>query len=267
MEKILYNGEYFSPKDTLECGQIFRYKPSERGYFVCAADKRAEVYTQGENTVIETEYPNFFANYFDLGRDYSKIVKSLQAFPEVASAAVFGKGIRILNQELFENTVSFIISANNNIKRIQAIIERLCTAAGEDKGDYFAFPTREAMLRLSRDDFADMGMGYRADYMYSAVRTFPDVEKDIISANSGEEARKYLMMIKGVGEKVANCISLFALKHTRSYPVDTWIFKANSTPQLNTPQKVQRHFLERYGELAGYAQQYVFYAARKGVLV
>ncbi len=267
MEKILYSGEYFSPKDTLECGQIFRYKTSERGYFVFAADKRAEVYSQDGNTVIETEYPQYFANFFDLERDYSEIVKSLQAFPEVANAAVFGKGIRILNQELFENTVSFIISANNNIKRIQTIIERLCFAAGENKGDYYAFPSREAMLKLSRDDFADMGMGYRADYMYSAVRTFPEVEKDIILAKSGEEARKYLMQIKGVGEKVANCISLFALRHTRSYPVDTWIFKANSTPRLNTPQKVQRYFLERYGELAGYAQQYVFYAMRKGVLV
>lgn len=211
---------------------------------------------------VRDEDKDYFMSYFDVDTNYDDITEKLSAFPELSRAVAFSGGLRILRQDFEETVFSFIISANNNIKRIQNTIERLCRAAGTDMGGYYAFPTAKQLQKLTVNDLKDLGLGYRAEYIYETCRVLPGEKQRIMCYNSDEKIYKKLLSLQGVGPKVANCIMLFGLRRTGAYPVDTWIFKANRTEQLNTPKKVERYYRDRYGEYAGFAQQYMFYYAR-----
>jgi N-glycosylase/DNA lyase len=218
--------------------------------------------TQNEDTVtLKSEHIDYFKEYFDLNNDYGKITKSLSVFPELKQAVNFGKGIRIFKQDFYETVVSFIISANNNIKRIQKIIENLCEKVGDKMDGYYAFPTAKQLQKLTIEDFKQMGLGYRAPYLYETCRIIDEVAPKILEQDTND-ATKSLLALKGIGPKVANCILLFGMGRTNSYPVDTWIFKANKTEELNTEKKVFEYYSKRYSEYAGFAQQYVFFFAR-----
>lgn len=263
-----YPSKRFSPKDTLTCGQVFRYAYDRDAdsFAVFSRNKRCFLRQNGDLTVIkcEDEDIDYFENYFDLARDYDEIIGKLSAFPEVKQAAEFSGALRILRQDFEETVFSFIVSANNNIKRIQAIIERLCAAVGDNMGEYYAFPTAEQLQSLSVERLKAMGLGYRAEYIYEACRSFPSQRDKILSMTDDEQILKALTGIKGIGPKVAGCIMLFGLCRTAAYPVDTWIFKSCRTETLNTPQKVQQYYSARYGDYAGFAQQYVFHYSRNG---
>ncbi len=263
MKELIVSNKYFNVADTLECGQVFRYEKSTDGsYAICSMDKRC-VLVQTENSVIlRSDDVEYFKTYFDLDRDYGEVVGTLSAFPELSAAVDYGKGIRILRQNLYETVISFIISANNNITRIRSLIEKLSARYGTDMGEYYAFPTIEQLGAATVEELKAMGMGYRAQYIYDTVRTYPEIEQALIAETDAMRAHKLLCTQKGVGPKVADCITLFGMHLTRSYPVDTWIFKANKTETLSTPALVREYYLDRYGDLAGFAQQYIFHHAR-----
>ena len=252
----------FSVKDTLECGQVFRFVKSGDGYLVHASDKFCIATESGNEIRIESDDPDFFMRYFALDVDYPALNARLGSFGELTAAAEAGKGIRLLRQDPFEMIISFIISANNNIPRIKGIINRLCEKSGEKLGKGFAFPTRESLLALSADDFAALGAGYRASYLYEAARTVTDGFVSELLTLSTEQARKKLLTVKGIGPKVADCIVLFGLGRGDSFPVDTWIKQALLTAELDTPLKIHDYYLGRYGDLSGLAQQYIFHYAR-----
>lgn len=242
---------------TLACGQMFRYYPQSDGsYEMASGDKLCKLYYDGDETVIETAHPDYFYDYFDFDTDYDGIVKTLSAFDELRPALSVSGGLRILRQDKFETAVSFIISANNNIKRIQGIIERICARLGG--GARPPMPTREKLMTLSEEDYRALGCGFRSGYLYRTVPLLTREYLDGIGKMSHADAKKELCGLCGVGPKVAECILLFAYKMTDSYPVDTWIFKANRSDELDTPDKVCRFYSERYGSHAGYAQQYIF---------
>ena len=252
-------------ESTLECGQFFRYfKTDDGGYIAASGDKICKLFYDGELVRAETEYPEYFIEYFDFDTDYDKIIEALGRFNEMSEALTVAKGLRILRQQPFETTVSFIISANNNIKRIRGIIERLCAKCGQlGNNGIHAFPTRESMTALSVEDYRALGCGFRSEYLFDTVPKLTDEFLFGIGKLSHNEALKKLCSLKGIGPKVAECILLFAYKMTGSYPVDTWIFKAGRTDALDTPKKVGEYYGSRYGELAGYAQQYIFEYSRK----
>lgn len=256
--------ENFDARATVECGQVFRFENNGGIYEIVSSDKKCLLETKGEYTYLYTEYGEYFHNYFDLDRDYGQIVDALSGFPELSEAVKIGKGIRILNQDLFETIISFIISANNNIPRIKKIIERLCRLCGRKIGDYYAFPDLCAAAKLSFEDWQTIGAGFRDKYLFETVRILKNTSfLEKLSRADTDEATELLLTLPGVGPKVADCILLFGLHRTDSYPVDTWIFKSCRTDELNTTKAVHKYYRERYGELAGYAQQYVFYAARE----
>lgn len=262
MQSLCVKSEYFSVFQTLTCGQVFRYKQiSDCEFQIISRDKICYLSQKDDNVMLKSEHLEYFKSYFDLDRDYDEIVKTLGKFEELRTPVEFGKGIRILKQDFYETVISFIISANNNIKRIQKIIETLCEKAGDKKNGFYAFPTAKQLQKFSVEDFKSMGLGYRAPYLYETCRIIDDVREDILSSNSAVALKK-LLSLKGVGPKVANCILLFGMGRTDSYPVDTWIFKANRTDELNTEKKVFEYYSKRYGEYAGFAQQYIFFHAR-----
>ncbi len=272
MQKIIVDNEFFNIKDTLECGQVFRFFPEENGYVVISTDKCAFVYEDGDKTVIESDYPDYFRNYFDLDKDYKEVFLKAQSYGvEVLNVASnIGKGIRILNQDPEETLFSFIISQNNNIPRIKLTIEKLCKELGnpiEFKGKiYYGFPKAE---RLSLQDcgfYKALGFGYRDKFMVDvSSKVYKGVDFKELKKLPYKELKKALLEFNGVGPKVADCVSLFGFGKTEGFPVDTWIeklYKENFDGKLLDRNKIADFFTEKFGNYSGYVQQYLFYYKR-----
>ena len=213
MQTIKIESKFFNPKSTLECGQIFRYKPYKKGYLVFSLDKCCYLYEENGYTFIESDNASYFENYFDIKRDYQKIYDEIKTFKNsfLDSALEYGKGIRILKQDKIETIFSFIISQNNNITRIKSIIEKLCESLGEEKsfmGEvYYSFPTVEKLALKDITFYREIGLGYRDAYVYEFAKKLND-GFDISHLDSLDTyaLEKELTKIYGIGKKVADCI-------------------------------------------------------------
>ena len=263
--KILSPQE-FNIKQILDCGQIFRYVINDDIAIVYSKDKRATIKTEKDQIIILSDDINYFENFFDLKIDYEAIKNKLKTDKFLVSAIEYGYGIRILNNDLFEMIVSFIISANNNISRIKKSIEYLCSHFGSNMGEYFAFPTLDQLKSATVDDFKLAGLGYRSEYMFETIQRLTHEDIDTIITQNKQEQFDFLVSLKGVGEKVANCILLFGLSRKDVFPVDTWINKVynklNNSNETNR-KRITQELTNRYGNLSGYAQQYFFYYFRE----
>ena len=266
-DSLLIKGtEDFNVIQTLNCGQIFRYVIDGDTAVVYSKDKKALLSWTNDTIEITSKDLDYFYHFFDLSRDYSVIKSTLKNDEFLAPAVEYGYGIRILNNDAFEMIVSFIISANNNIKRIKNSIEYLCKKFGEKIDDYYAFPTLSALKKATISDYKDAGLGYRAEQMHDTIQRL--TERDILYLQQADkdEKMKFLLSLKGVGEKVANCIMLFGLGVRDVFPVDTWINKVYNHltgSENNDRKKITRELTARYKDLSGFAQQYFFYYFRK----
>lgn len=253
----------FNLRDTLLCGQCFRFSENPDGSFKGVAFGRELVLAQKSDSIVfycdEKDFSDIWVNYFDLGQDYGEIKAELSALhPVLEEAARFAPGIRILRQEPFEALISFIISQNNNIKRISGIVERLCTLCGDQiKEGVFAFPRVDALAKLGSEDLAPIRAGFRAKYIVDAAQKVKSGELNLKSLESLEydEAKKQLMKIKGVGPKVADCVLLYGLHRTEGFPMDVWMKRAME--KLFTGVSPSD-----FGKYAGIAQQYIFHYSR-----
>ena len=248
-----------------ECGQCFRWVPDgEGGYTGAAGSFAARAVVDGNDLIIEATGGDeaFWRNYFDLDTDYGCIKRQLAGSePLIRPATEYGHGIRILNQDPFEMIISFIISQNNNIPRIRKNIESLCDRYGEpiEGSDRHAFPSPEALADADEEDLAAMRLGYRGPYIIAAAKEYLEC--------GCPKCREELLGYYGIGPKVANCIMLFGLRDTAAFPVDTWVKQIMNDMygfELSDTKGMQRFAHDKFGELAGYAQQYLFYYYRDG---
>lgn len=259
---------------TFFSGQCFRWKKAEYGYIGVVNRKIVLVYPQDNNTFdiyncSPDEFKKFFYWYFDLDKDYDLILKELSEHDEILKKAVEKyRGMRLLNQEPFECMISFIISQNNNIKRIQMLVERLCQAYGE-KIEYrgfssWTFPEIEDLKKISTEELKRLGLGYRAEYIKDAIAKLDEgkIDFESLESLSSDEARKILKTVKGIGDKVANCILLYSLQKYDVFPVDVWVKRALREYYGIENIKQLRQFIKSFGELAGYAQLFLFHYIR-----
>lgn len=209
----------------------------------------------------EDEFNSFWSHYFDLGLDYGYI-KSLaddsDAYMQVSIRN--GMGIRILNQDLWEMIVTFLISQQNNIPRIKKCINNICQKYGEKLtnsiGDeYYAFPTAERIAVLEEDALMECNLGYRSKYVVRTAREIVEKKYDLQEVQRMEysEARTTILKMYGVGNKVADCICLFALHHINAFPIDTHIRQV-----IDREYKGEFPFAKYEGYL-GIMQQYIFF--------
>ena len=266
-----YDSKYFNPEHVLECGQIFRFTPFKEGYLVYSADKACYVYTKDGKTFVESEDSDYFYNFFDLGRDYSKIVESAKAqgVPLLSNSAETCKGLRLLNQNREEMIYSFIISQNNNIPRIKGIISRICEGLGEKRefkyGEYSAFPTSKALSEAGVEFFKRAGCGYRDRFLAETSLRIVNEGITHLENLDFKALKKELLTYIGIGEKVADCVALFGFSKRESFPVDTWlekVYKEDFNGELKDRSKITQYFTDRFGENSGYFQQYLFYGKR-----
>jgi N-glycosylase/DNA lyase len=263
---VVFDKSQFNATHILECGQIFCYQKTQNGFLVFSQDKKAEIIEHQEHIEIITPHTAYFEHFFDLKTDYNQIKNALMAtHPQIEPMIEFGGGIRILHQDMIETIVGFIISANNNIKRIQNSMWLIRQHLGTKIDDYFAFPTLSQLASADQQFFVRAGLGYRATYMVRAIYQLCQINFDELASLPTEQLRKQLLQIAGVGPKVADCILLFAFHRPNVFPVDTWVQKIYADwffDGEHRPEKMRENLTQKFGDLSGFAQQYLFYSKR-----
>lgn len=274
----------FNITQTLECGQIFRfYKIEPDNFNIIAKDKIINISQREDQLIIENttldEFNSFWKRYLDLDEDYCNIKSTLYEIDEHIKTAIrYGCGIRILRQDPFEMLISFIISQQKSIPQIKQCIDNMAERFGNvifqeiNNETYYSFPTLEELSRVSLQDLVDCKLGFRAGYIKDAVEKLKSKEVDLekISLMETGQAKKELMKIKGVGKKVADCVLLFAYHRTEVFPTDVWIKRVMEGLYFDegpTKLEVIDNFARNtYKDLAGFAQQYLFFYARENKL-
>jgi len=262
-------------KKIAESGQTFRmYPDAEKSaqtgcdvYRCIAMDKVCFAgggriwYEDGPSGSLgDQEADAFWRDYFDLGTDYEAMAASIDPDDAYLSAAAeYGRGIRILRQDPWEMLITFIISQRRSIPSIKTCVEALCRKWGKLLScGLYAFPTADELAAASLEELSGCSLGYRAEYVYLAAQgaSSGNIDLEGWRALDDEELMQKLLALRGVGPKVANCVSLFGFYRIGAFPIDVWIDRV-----------LKEHYpegfpMERYKGYAGVMQQYMFYAAR-----
>jgi len=275
---------HFDLRSTLASGQTFAFH-EDGGSFFGIADGRPVQIRQAGDGAYEILCPDadadFWRRYFDLDNSYDKIIKgfvdsclqkSYEAGGVFLSACIRGfGGLRLLRQPVWETVCAFIVSANNRQKRIESIYGRLSYAFGrpiEWAGRTFhSFPPPESLAASDERAMREIGLGYRAPYLIETARAINKRGIADLDGLTYEEALKYLISLKGVGEKVADCVLLFSTRHRVAFPVDTWIDRAlrEHFGMEGSRSAIKREAQDLFGESAGLAQQFIFHGMRTGI--
>lgn len=286
MEKINYKikANSFELADIFDCGQCFRWNIENDGSYTGVFKKIVlnvkknddEVFFNGVNYG-NTDSIEEINHYFDLNRNYDELKSKLEKIDDYMKNSIeFGKGIRILNQDLWETIISFIISANNNIPRIKGIIDRLSEKYGEkleyDGMEYYSFPEPIALKDVSVVEYRSLGLGFRDIRLYETTQKILNNEFDLNGQWNLDTGTVYknLLELSGVGPKVADCILLFSdLKRFDVFPIDVWIRRVMNDLYIHNDDEtkvskvqIQKLADEKFGSLKGLAQQYLFYWRR-----
>ncbi len=288
---IIKGVKNFNIKQILECGQCFRWqRVTDTDYIVVSNRRVIEIIQEDDEVIIHNtnmnDFKNIWENYFDLNTEYGPLKEELSKDELLKQAIEFGYGIRLLNQDPFEMVISFIISARNSITSIMKTIKKISEKFGdkiEYKGEiYYAFPTPEQLKNATLEDIQETGASFRSKYIIDTIYNINMALEAKKSGNLTDELKRYdldyimslptdechvaLQAFKGVGAKVADCIMLFSMGKKSAFPVDVWIKRAMIhfyvAPDVSL-NKIRVFGREKFGELSGLAQQYLFYYARE----
>ena len=281
---ILKNAKSFELKDIFDCGQCFRWnKESDESYTGVFKQNVINVKKQGQDVyfkgICSGDIKNVVTYYFDLERDYENIKKTLSKVDiNMKTSIEYGKGIRILNQDLWETIISFIISANNNIPRIKGIIEKLSKTYGNEiiwnNNKYYTFPSVNQLKDVTIEQYRKLGLGFRDIRLHETTQMILNKEIDLEYLKEEKDTlkvREELLKLSGVGPKVADCILLFSeLKRFDVFPIDVWVRRVMNDLYIKeeneekvSKKKIENLAKEKFGNLSGIAQQYLFYWRRE----
>ena len=280
---IVENQESFNPVHIFECGQCFRWNKEVNGSYTGVIKNGVINVMQEKNKIIfkgicDDNLEKIVIQYFDLETNYNIYKNTLNNVDDYLRESIkFGDGIRILNQDLWECIISFIISANNNIPRIKKIIEKLSSNYGKkvefEGKEFFLFPTPEELSKASVQDLRNMGLGFRDIRVYNTTKMILEKEVDLDfleNIDNSKFMREELLKLDGVGPKVADCIMLFSLRRLDVFPIDVWVRRVMNELYIHNEneEKVNKKELKKIAEdkflgLSGIAQQYLFYWKRE----
>lgn len=274
---IIKDVKNFELSHIFDCGQCFRWKQQENGNYIGVAFEKVIEVEKTNNDVIlyntnEEEFKNIWCNYFDLYRDYDAIKEILSKDELLRKSVEFGWGIRLLQQQPFEIIISFIISANNRIPMIKRAINNMAEKWGKpitykDK-TYYTFPSIDDLENCTIDELEKCGTGFRAKYIKNTIDAIlrGDIDINYIKDLDDDMCHSELQKISGVGPKVGDCIMLFSMNKYSAFPVDVWVKRAMQhfylAPDVSL-KKIREFGRDKFGQLSGFAQQYLFYYARE----
>lgn len=267
----------FSPVHTFECGQCFRWKKQPDGSFTGVAKNRAcNIKFDGDRLILSnssiSDFIDIWFDYLDLGRDYSDIKIRLRKDEIMSKAIDFGWGIRLLKQDIWETLISFILSANNRIPMIIKTVEEISKTYGEEirsgEAIYFNFPGADKLSGVTIKQLEVCKGGFRCKYISqtSALVNSAQTDLDALPGLNTADARGLLQKLPGIGPKVADCILLYSGTKYDVFPTDVWVKRVMEELYFKREagfKEIQQFAADYFGELAGFAQQYLFYYARE----
>lgn len=231
---------YFDLKQTLTCGQMFRYKRlDENDFLVAAGDMVARlIFSPSNHTLsMDTGDPDFWLDYLQVNHIYRDAISVCNNHDILRCVYQHSGRLRIVKQDSWETLVSFIISQNNSITRISGTIESMCNSISSSyraewnnissvENIFATFPTPNDIITAY-----EMGrlqwFGYRDKYLYEASKAVISGELNLNNLTpdvcSLDKCIGTLTRFDGIGPKVANCIALFGLGHLNAFPIDRWI--------------------------------------------
>ena len=262
-------------KDTITCGQIFRYyEELDNSYTVILSDRVVNLKKDDNNLIVKSNNENnlesVVCNYLDLKRDYNMLNKELikcdNSKKEIINSCI---GLKMIKQPRFECFISYIISQNNRVPQIKKILDNISKNYGEkiifNNKEYYLFPDVNKLRDVSVNDYRNLKCGFRDKYIFEAVKNIYEnnIDLDLIDKMDSEDALKYLMKNKGVGEKVASCILLFSYSKFDVYPIDTWVKKyMKDAYNITDVKRIRKFTKEKYKEYSGLMIQYMFHYKR-----
>lgn len=273
----------FNIKYTLDSGQCFRWKSlfedeENKAYeYIGVIEDRVIKVRQEQNKfyIVSNKKENLkevIYDYFDLNKDYTLLEEKIRNIDSNVNKAVeFSTGMHMLNQPVFETIISYIISANNNIKRISGSVNQIAEMFGKkvifENEEYYLFPTLEELSKATEEDMLTCKVGFRARYIIHMVRDLME-DASILKEYKNmllEDLRNKLLQYMGIGPKVADCIMLFSMRRYECFPVDVWVKRIMEKLYFrkNTDNKEIINFAkDSFKEDAGLIQQHLFYNVR-----
>jgi N-glycosylase/DNA lyase len=267
----------FDLASTLNSGQVFHWREEADGAFTgCAGNQILWLRQEGDQVRVEPETEAARArHYLRLDDDHAEVLRSFptaQADPVLAAAVAYCPGLRLLRQPLWECLASFLTSSLKQVAHIRQISLRLRRELGRScqLGEFHAdaYPEPVAMAEAGEQRLRELGLGYRAGYVHRAALRLArgEIRLEDGEGLSDADLLEFLLQFDGVGEKIANCVRLFAYGRLAAFPVDVWIervlreryFEGRELPRKELTAFLVNHF----GSYGGYAQQYLFHHAR-----
>ena len=259
-------------KSILLSGACFRVIEEQDGSLTnILSDRVINLKQDGNNIIVDSSNMNniqeVINNYFDLKEDYNKINNYLKDnCPDLIDTINKCNKYRIPNQNKFEMGISYIISQNNNVKRISKSIDELSMKYGEkvifNNKEYYLFPKYEVLKDLNNEDFREFGVGFRDKYIVNYLKEYPNL-KDLDNLST-KDALDKLMSIKGIGLKVASCILLFGYHRFDVFPIDTWVkqYMSENYNIKDNVKEIEKYAKKHFGEYSGLVIQYMFHSQR-----
>ena len=260
----------FDLKSTITCGQIFRFIEKKDEFIIVIKDRVISLKEDGDyiniESNIEDDLKEVIYDYFDLKRDYDLIEKNiLKCDNKIKDALIFSRGLKMIHQDPFETLIAYIISQNNRVPSIANALNLLSENYGKKivfkEEEYYLFPGYEDLVKLSVEDFRNCKVGFRDKYLYEIIRSIESKDLDLekIYGMNSSDALNYLVTFKGIGNKVASCILLFAYQKFDVYPIDTWVKKfMKDDYNIEGESNIKKFTFDTYKEYSGLAIQYMF---------
>lgn len=289
MEEFKISAENFDLEETMTCGQTFCWHRIEGKLYEDGSEDRGSskphfyTFKNGKPIVIEEKEGKLHVKTetdretvekaLGLNHDIEEIFEKFPEDENLEKAKEHMWGLRVIQDDFFPCLISYLCSPQMRIPRIKQMHNKIAEEFGEviefDGNELLRFPTLDELSEASEDDLRDLGVGYRAKYIVESMKILNDgFEPDF--PDDYEKAREKMKELYGVGDKVADCVLLFSQEQLEAYPVDTWAMKAikEKYPELHSEDydELSQNMREHFGEHSGYAQEYIFHAARNGII-
>ena len=260
---------------SLASGQSFTWKRHGETFVGVANGKLVKCTQQGDCVVGEGAPKAFFDDYFRANDDFDGIKQELQQDLVLSKPISCYPGLRILRQDPWECALSFACSPLNNVKRITLMLSNLRKAYGKEKQAFgvteHLFPMPGQVLDAGEESLRKLGFGFRARFAFELAKAVEEngLELNSLRKKDYETASAELLQVHGIGEKVADCILLFSCDKLEAFPVDVWIdrvMRSNYRIRKKGPKGARAFGMKKFGENAGYAQQWLYHATRNGVV-
>jgi len=263
--------------NSINSGQVFLWQKSKNYWYGIDGQNILKINQKGKIKSMQ----NMKTSFLRENDDIEKIIKSVSKDKTIKKAVKKYEGLRIFNQDPFQCMISFIISSNSNIQKIKSSLEKISRKFGKkmaiEDQEFFLFPKPEKIAKASISEIKTCGVGYRAPFIKEAAKmvTEKKINFEYLKNSDYDETKRNLLLIPGIGNKVADCIMLFSLNKLDAFPLDTWMIKIlekyySKEFQIGTKTITEKQYeilhekiVDYFGPYCGFAQQFLFKMERE----